>query len=38
MDTGNPFMRDWDLVAQGTRLTADFAAFLKALSGYRTHK
>jgi hypothetical protein len=31
MDTGDPFMRDWDLVAQGTRLTAEFAAFLKAL-------
>jgi hypothetical protein len=31
MDTGAPFMRDWDLVAQGTRLTAEFASFLKAL-------
>lgn len=31
MDTGSPFMRNWDLVAQGTRLTAEFAAFLKAL-------
>jgi hypothetical protein len=31
-DSGNPFMRDWQVVAQGTRLTAEFAAFLKALS------
>ena len=30
-DTGNPFMRDWQVVASGTRLTAEFAAFLKAL-------
>lgn len=31
MDTGEAFLRNWDLVAQGTRLTAEFAAFLKAL-------
>lgn len=31
-DTGTPFMRDWDVIAQGTRLTKEFAAFLKALS------
>lgn len=29
MDTGRPFMRDWEVVASGTRLTAEFAAFLK---------
>ena len=29
LDTGNPYMRDWDVVAKGTRLTAEFASFLK---------
>ena len=29
MDTGEPYMRNWDVIAQGTRLTAEFAAFLK---------
>jgi len=32
-DSGHPFMRDWQVVAQGTRLTTEFAAFLKELSG-----
>ena len=26
--------RDWDLVAQGTRMTVEFAAFLKVLNSY----
>lgn len=26
--------RDWDLVAQGTRMTVEFAAFLKVLNNY----
>lgn len=26
--------RDWNLVAQGTRMTVEFAAFLKALNHY----
>ena len=26
--------RDWDLVAQGTRMTIEFAAFLKEISRY----
>jgi len=30
LDTGHPYMRDWDVVAKGTRLTAEFASFLKA--------
>lgn len=29
LDTGNPYTRDWDMVAKGTRLTAEFASFLK---------
>lgn len=29
LDTGNPYMRDWAVVAKGTRLTAEFASFLK---------
>lgn len=31
-DTGKPFMRDLSLIASGTHLTAEFAAFLKELS------
>lgn len=30
--TGNPYMRDWDVIAEGTRLTREFADFLKELS------
>jgi len=29
--TGKAVFRDWDLVAQGTRITKDFAAFLKEI-------
>ena len=27
--------RDWNLVAQGTRMTVEFAAFLKVLNHYK---
>ena len=30
--------RDWELVAKGTRMTKEFAAFLKALHRYNTGK
>lgn len=33
-DTGLVVFRDWNLVAKGTRITDDFAAFLKAISRY----
>jgi hypothetical protein len=33
-DIGKVVFRDWDLVAQGTRITKDFAAFLKEFSRY----
>ncbi len=33
-DTGKVVSRDWDLVAQGTRITKDFAAFLKEIGRY----
>lgn len=33
MDTGNPFMRDWEVVSKGTRLTEEFASFLKGTPG-----
>lgn len=33
-DTGKVVYRNWDLVAQGTRITKDFAAFLKAFHRY----
>ena len=29
MDTGAPYMRNWDIIAKGTRLTSEFASFLK---------
>ena len=36
--TGNIVMRNWDLVAKGTRMTKDFAAFLKVISRYQAGK
>lgn len=30
-ETGQTYSRDWNLVASGTRVTAEFGAFLKAL-------
>jgi len=36
--TGGVVFRDWNMVAQGTRMTTEFASFLKALSGYQTCK
>lgn len=32
--TKGVIQRDWDLVAQGTRMTVEFAAFLKVLNSY----
>lgn len=32
--TGNVETRDWSQVAQGTRMTTDFAAFLKEIDGF----
>jgi len=29
LDTGKPYMRDWEVVAKGTHLTEEFASFLK---------
>lgn len=31
-DTGKVVYRNWELVAKGTRITSDFADFLKAIS------
>lgn len=31
--SGKVVTRDWDLIAKGTRITKDFAAFLKEISG-----
>jgi transposase len=33
-DSGKVVNREWDLTAQGTRYTQDFATFLKGLIGY----
>lgn len=35
--TGQTYSRDWNLVATGTRITAEFGAFLKALLGRSCH-
>ena len=32
--SGEIIQRDWNLVAQGTRMTTEFAAFLKEISRY----
>lgn len=32
--TGEIVFRDWNMVAKGTRMTLEFAAFLKAISRY----
>ena len=34
LDTNKVVFRNWELVAKGTRITSDFAAFLKAISRY----
>jgi transposase len=34
LDSGQVVYRNWELVAKGTRITKDFAAFLKAVSRY----
>jgi hypothetical protein len=36
--TGDIVFRTWELVAKGTRMTKEFAAFLKAISRYETGK
>ena len=36
--TGNPVFRDWEMVAQGTRMTKEFATFLKGIARYQTGK
>lgn len=33
--TGDIVHRNWEMVAKGTRLTKDFAAFLKVIHGYQ---
>lgn len=34
MKSGNIIQRDWNLIAKGTRMTQDFAEFLKKISRY----
>ena len=36
--TGHGVYRDWEMVAKGTRMTGEFAAFLKAISRYKAGK
>ncbi len=35
-DEGKIYQRNWELVAQGTRMTKEFAAFLKVIHRYQT--
>jgi len=37
-NTGQIVSRDWSLVAKGTRLTEEFASFLKAVHRYHSSK
>ena len=36
--TGNYICRDWNLVAKGTRMTQEFATFLKGIARYQANK
>ncbi len=36
LDSGQVVYRNWELVAKGTRITKDFADFLKAVSRYES--
>ena len=36
--TGAYICRDWDLVAKGTRMTQEFASFLKAIARHQANK
>lgn len=36
--TGSVVFRDWDMVARGTRMTKEFASFLKGILGYQAGK
>jgi hypothetical protein len=38
VNSGNPVFRNWDLVAKGTRMTKDFASFLKVIAGYQARE
>lgn len=38
LDTGVVVFRNWDMVANGTRMTVEFATFLKELNRYHTGK
>lgn len=37
LETGKNVARNWELVAQGTRMTTEFAAFLKEFNRYTGH-
>jgi len=38
LTTGQTVFRDWDTVAKGTRMTKEFASFLKVISRYPSGK
>ena len=38
LSTGNIVSRNWDLVATGTRMTKEFAFFLKGINRYKSGK
>lgn len=37
-DTGQVVFRDWNLVADGTRITQEFASFLKEINRFQTKR
>jgi len=36
--TGHPVYRDWEIVAKGTRMTQEFASFLKEIARHQTNQ
>ena len=38
IDTGDIIIRDWDVIAKGTRMTVEFATFLKESNRYISNK
>lgn len=37
-DTGKTVSRDWDVVAEGTKMTQEFAFFFESLFGFKPNK
>jgi hypothetical protein len=38
VDTGKNVIRDWNMVAEGTKMTQEFAFFFESLFGFKLNK